>query len=552
MKTKFMIVGAFALLFMVQSCTKKKIEAPLPPVIVTPVDTTHRTPPTPTPPVSDYGTYVIKCFTETKYIEATGDLTYNQKYNDHAKLVKGVFSFGVLWQKWQVEYRKTVDSVKYYTIMNLHSGKVMNVVGGVTASDQKLEQLYYSGEDQQLWKIVPVDTSGYYHIVNKKSGLAVTYLNSSVSDTLVQQPLGKGDNQKWVFGSIPADSYRDDEITRYFQRDNKALGSVAWDQGNSIPLTWSSNDGKVLWVTQDAWDGSSFQSNMKFPCNYFFSYNNSIIIQQSKTDWTPDDPNMTINSPMGRPKQICSNQAGTDWSWPGPGVEITDKVYIQCGEGNGLTATNQSLYVLTQSTGTLWTSQRTAPAGMSGQARINYAVGMIKDSDGYVYAYGAEGTSFGYASNIYVARFPQSNPQSWTFWNGSGWGTDINTSAIITTSLANTSVVYCNGKYVLATMDCAFNCDVTRNIYTSTATNLTGPFSSKVQIYKLNDYFYGKYTRAYTLICHPEFDNGRNELLITYAVNYSACGVSECQGGWIDPNYYRIRALRIPYSKMGM
>jgi hypothetical protein len=329
---------------------------------------------------------------------------------------------------------------------------------------------------------------------------------------------------------------------------------VAWDQGSSIPLTWSGNNGKVLWVTQDAWDGVKLQANNMFRCTDFFDYNNSIIIQQDKNNWTPDDPNMTINSPMGRPKQICSNQPGTKWSWPGNGVEIGNKVYMHCGEGVDLSITNQSIYVLTQSTGTLWSVERTTPAGVTGQTDINYASGMVKASDGYVYVFGTHGTGFGYSNDVHVARFPVSNPMSWTFWNGSAWTATptTGTGARITDAKATVAITYVNGKYVMITMDQGFNCDNTRNIYTATSTSPTGPFTGQVQVYKINDYFRGQYTRYYTPNVHPEFDNGHNELLITYSVNQSACDVSDCIDNYIDPNYYRIRGVRVPYSKIGL
>lgn len=367
-------------------------------------------------------------------------------------------------------------------------------------------------------------------------------------------PVTAPPHQTWILTSLPAESYLDDEVTRYFQRNNPALGSVAWDQGSSIPLTWSSNNGKVLWVTQDAWDGAKLQSNNMFRCTDFFDYNNSIIIQQNKNDWAPDDPNMTIDSPMGRPKQICSNQPGTHWSWPSNGVEINNKVYMHCGEGVNLTLTNQSIYELTQSTGTHWTVQRLTPAGMSGQTTINYASGMVKASDGYVYVFGTEGIGFGYYNNVHVARFHTSDPMIWTFWNGSTWTSTPTpgSGARIAEGLATVAVNYVNGKYVLMTMDNGWSCESPRNIYMATSTSPTGPFTTRTMVYKINDFMNGQYTRYYTPNIHPHFDNGRNELLITYSVNQSACGVSDCVDGYIDPNYYRIRAVRVPYSKIGL
>jgi hypothetical protein len=505
---------------------------------------------------SQYGTYTIKSAAGNLFMEVTGNIGINEKFKDGTKIVQwSATSAGDLWQKWQVIYKQTVNNIAYYALMNLHSGKVLDVPNSATTNGLQLQQYRYNGTNAQLWEIREV--TGGYALINKGNGLAVTNLNSSTLNgtAIVQQTYSAGAaNQRWVLTALAADTYLDDEVTRYFQRNSTSLGSVAWDQGSSIPLTWSGNNGKVLWVTQDAWDGAKLQTNGMFNCTDFFDYNNSIIIQQDKTNWLPDDPNMTINSPMGRPKQICSNQAGTNWSWPGNGVEIGDKVYMHCGEGNGLNMTNQSIYVLTQSTGTLWTVQRTTPAGMSGQTNIGYAAGMVKASDGYVYVYGTQATSFGYLNNVHVARFSTSNPNSWTFWNGSSWTSTPTTGngARIAEGKGTVAINYVNGKYVMITMDQGFNCDAPRNIYTATSTSPTGPFSAAVEVYQIKDYFQGQYTRYYTPNVHPTFTNGRNELLITYSVNQSACGVSDCVNGFIDPNYYRIRGLRIPYSKIGL
>lgn len=601
--------------------------------------------------VNDYGTFTIQSAAGGLYIEISGNPGYNEKYKNGAKMSQyAATSAGDLWQKWQVIYEKYEGGVDYYALMNLHSGKYLDVPNSTNTSGIQLQQWEYNGSDAQLFELRELD--GGYAIINKGSGLAVTNQNSSTNNgtPIVQEEYSGGsstgeiilyqhcffggyavalnpgsynlsqlqalgvanddvssisipdgfevtfyeddffqgatltrdsdgdclvdegwndrmssvmvsstdetsaDNQKWILNALPADSYRDDVVTRYFQRNDPSLGSVAWDQGSSIPLTWGSNNGKVLWVTQDAWDGDKLQPNNMFNCSDFFSYNNSIVIQQDLNDWAPDDPNMTINSPMGRPKQICSNQPGTDWSWPSNGVEIGDKVYMHCGEGVGLGLTNQSIYVLTQNSGTHWEVQRTMPTGMSGQTTINYASGMVKANDGYVYVFGTEGIGFGYYNNVHVARFPTSDPMSWTFWDGSNWTNSPvpGTGARVAEGLATIAVNYVNGKYVMMTMDNGWSCEGPRNIYMATSNSPTGPFSARVMVYKINDHFKGQYTRYYTPNIHPHFDNGRNELLITYSVNQSACDLESCFDGYIDPNYYRIRAIRVPYSKIGI
>jgi len=504
--------------------------------------------------ISDYGTYTLKCQAGSKFMEVYGEITYNEKYKNNAKIVQNEATRIGIWQEWQVIYRKTLNGVKYFELMNLHSGKALAAPCVLAKSGLQLQQNSYTGDDLQLWEIRSVGITGYFNIINKKNGLAITNLKGSSSNNsaIVQEVPGAGEKQNWLFTSINADAYRDDVVVGFFERNDPSQGSVAFDQGNSIPLTWGKNNGKVLWVTQDAWDGKSLQPNNMFCCDDFFKYNNSMFVQQTKTDWSPTCPNIIIDSPMGRPRQICSNQPGTDWSWAGPGIEIGNKVYIHCGEGKGLGATEQSLYVLTQSEDSLWKSERTTPKGLSGQTAVIYAAGMVKASDNYVYCFGSHGN--GFQEDINVARFPVKNPQSWTFWDGSKWTEmpSTNKAASISSSLAVSYVAYCNGKYVMVTIDNGFMCSDKRNMYISTSTSPTGPFSERVLVYKIQEYFYGKYARYYTPCIHPESINGRDELLVTYSLNFSGCGVESCQNGYLDPYFYRVKGIRVPYSKIGL
>jgi hypothetical protein len=510
--------------------------------------------------ISDYDIYTFECLAGGKYMEVSGYPAYNEKYSDQRGITQYASSIsnGNIdgWQRWHVIYKTTVNNIKYYYIRNVFSGKLLDVPGGSHTSGIQLQQYaeFIFPVNQQLWSITATDSAGVYRIVNKGSGMAITNPGSSTSNgsAITQETAGTGNNQKWRLVKRDADTYRDDNVVRFFNRNSTSQGSVAFDEGTSIPLS----NGNVLWVTQDAWDGASLQSNGKFSCNSFFSYGNSILIQPSVNNWGPD---ATINitrdsSAQNRPKQICDIQSGNTFAWPGPGVEIGNHVYIQCGEGSGLTATNQSLYDLTLKSGSKWQVRRTLPAGMSGQAIINYAAGMEKAADGYVYAFGAQATGFGYTCNVYVARFPITNPQLWTFWNGTDWANApvSGNSARIGEGLGTATIAYVNGKYVMVTMDQGFNCDNTRNIYTATCSSPTGPFTTRTQVYTISEYLYGNYARYYTPAIHPEFVNGRNELLVTYCLNFSACGVEDCVDGYLDPYFYRVKGIRIPYAKIGL
>lgn len=512
---------------------------------------------------ADYITVSIKNVKSSKFLEVAGNPVQNAKFKDNALLQQWETSLSGTetnrWQKWHLIYQTTVNGTRYYHIRNLHSGKLVDVPSASGTSGTVLQQ--YAAfpllADQQLWSLTDIG-GGQYRIVNKGNSLSLSVAGGATGNgaQVIQETAVSDNKQYWTITEITPDTYRDDQVVRFFNRNSASLGSAAFDQGNTIPLTWGSNNGKVLWVTQDAWDGSQVQSNGMFNCGHFFSYNNSIFIQPSKTDWNPNNsPNMTIpNSTSGKPKQICNIQSGTTWSWPGPGVEIGDKVYMQCGEGNGLNATNQSLYRLTQSAGTQWTAERLMPNGFNNYTAISYSTGLVKPGDGYVYAFGSEATSFGYGSYIHVARFPESSPLQWQYWSGSAWTSSPTAGAAskIADARGSNSVAYVNGKYVLMTLDQGFNCDPDRSVYIATATSPTGPFTAQVKVYTILEYFKEQYTRYYTPVIHPEFNNGRNELLLTYSVNFSACGLDGCEGAWLDPYYYRLKGIRVPYSKIGL
>ncbi len=514
---------------------------------------------------TDYGTYTIYCVAGEKFMEVAGDILYNQKYHEGQKIVQEQAATAaggehMKWQKWHVIYQETVDGDDYYHIRNLHSGQLLEVPNGSGVAGLQLQQGAAVDDDRNLWRIVEAGTIGSYYVINKATGYALANKDGLATNgnPIVQEMLDPAlDRQRWVFTALAPDSYRDDVVVRFFNRNESHQGSVAFDQGNTIPLSYGSNDGKILWVTQDAWDGNNLQPNATFVCGGFHSYSNSVMIQPAKTDWNPANTgNVEIdNSSSGKPRQVFDIQPGTSWTWSGPGIEIGDKVYVHCLEGNGLEATNQSLYELTQNTaGSVWTAARTTPTGLSGNAAIRYDKGMVEGPDGYVYAFGGQSTAFGYSLNVHVARFPISDPQSWSFWDGAGWVNNPVTGAAagIAEGLGTVSVAFVNDKYVLLSMENGFNCDGDQRIYMSTADSPTGPFTAPVHVYTLNEYFYGQRARFYTPVIHPFFDNGQDELLVTYSLNFSACGLPSCQEGYQNPYYYRLKGIRIPYSMFGL
>lgn len=512
--------------------------------------------------ISDYGTYSIASAINTRVIQVQGNANFNEKYLDNATMNVGDAEIATgenlkRWQEWHIIYNSTVNDTKYYQIRNLFSGLFLNAYAAGEPVRQKLE--LKTTNDTQLWKIEESTQEGKYEISNKANGLYLTLSGTGNGIQITQEAKANADKQKWEITKLPNDSYRDGDVTNFFAR---TTGSVAFDQGNSIPLA----DGRVLWVTQDAWYQSSLAPNGNLYGNQFISYTNSIIIQPTATNWSPSAPMMTADGRAnGNVGNLIPKYPGKTWSWPGAGVQIGDDVYIHNREGQGLGTDDdhQSLFKLTPVTATHWKTERTTPAGLTASEKlVGFASGMVKANDGYVYVYGSrtDPNSFGFESFLHVARFPQNNTQNWTFWNGSAWVATASTAstAHIAKGLGTNFISYLNGKYIYLTMDQGFYCDIpSLNMYISTSTSPTGPFTARKLVYSFTEFYKGSNARVYTPLIHAHANNGKNELLLTYSMNFGACvntgdgAIKESDGNY-DPYYYRVKGVRIPYELLGL
>lgn len=511
------------------------------------------------PGISDYDTYSIATYNGTSVLQIEGQLTFNEKYKDNALVGVGapeVASGENLrrWQEWDIIFNSTADGVKYYRLRNLNSGMFLN---GVAAGSQVKQNWELKNNiDLQLWAIEESAEAGKYHIYNKANGLYLTLNGSALTSFRVTAEARQGnEKQRWAITKLPKDSYRDGDVTNFF---NRTTGSVAFDQGTSIPLS----DGRVLWVTQDAWYQGSLAANGNLLGNHTISYTNSIIIQPSINDWDPRAPMMTRSGAIHNIGNIAPVPAGSNRNWIGNGVELGNYVYIHGGEGNALSDVDQAIYKFAKQAGTQWNDvERLAIPNMSGQLAIVYSSGMVKANDGYVYVYGSRGepNSFGYGSFLHVARFPHNDPTKWTFWDGTNWANtpSIAANAQISKGKATNTVSYIKGKYVYLTMDQGYYCGIPSiNMYISTSTSPIGPFSEKKLVYNFTEFYHGFNAKIYTPALHVQSINGKNELLATYCINFGACSengdnVKESDGT-MDPYYYRVKGVRIPYSMIGL
>jgi hypothetical protein len=171
-----------------------------------------------------------------------------------------------------------------------------------------------------------------YKIINVGNGLAVTNEGASTSNgtAITQEPFVSGNtSQQWVLNSIAAESYRDDDVVNFFHRVN---GTVAFDEGKSIALTYGANSGKVLWITEDAYAADQLQSNGQLYCQ-FFKYHNSALLQPASHSWDQSlTPNITTtNSPISNLEIIESpGDHNSTYRWPGIGIEAGCKRIDPC------------------------------------------------------------------------------------------------------------------------------------------------------------------------------------------------------------------------------
>ncbi len=506
----------------------------------------------------DYGAYIITSSSNENALGIRGDILFNDKYWDHS-LVDAEPDEARKWQKWHLIFDSEVNGLKYFKIRNLFSGLYLTVPdsgyfnGICVYQDQLLES---ENIDFQQWRLNGVGDD-FYEIINKRGGLPLTLKVNEEGDRLaVLHTQGETASQHWKLNQIPFESYRDVQVQNFFRRNESWMGSVAFDQGNSIPLTWGDNAGKILWITEDAWDAEQMLGPDVLNGNSFFKYNNSILIQPSKDNWNAGDALNMTNPDTKHPNrayQIMDIQDGMDWTWPGVGLEIDDKVYVYAGEGKGLEAMNDALYILQQGSGTSWTVERTTPVNVGG------ADGMVRGDDGYVYCYSHEANDgIGYSSNVFVRRYRESDPLlDWELWNGSGWSTNPLTKVAVTSSKATTSVGKVGDVYIMMSMDMGFWCTEERNIYLSYAYSPTGPWSQKVKVCEIQEYINGDQARFYTPIVHPHFINDQNELLLTFCLNFSACDqaysyIDENGNKALNAYYYRLKAIRVPLSLIGL
>lgn len=528
---------------------------------------------------ASYACFVITNVFSNQVLEVRNDSTllYPQNYNVQQDTA-GNTALGINGhQKWYLIQQSTgaITGSTPFKIMNVENGLYLEAPNNISGTQLWVD--HSNSSSAEIWFLQQVPGQDYY-VIKNANGLVLT--DHSLTPDIItpsllpgapitEESLTNSTGQNWTLTSIQSEAYRDDNVVTFFHRGNVPNTTVAFDQGNSIPLTSGPNKGKVLWIAEDSFASNELQPNGQLYC-WFFEYHNSALLQPSINNWdSASTPNITTTSNAStgvNELEIIKSPGIHDqtFSWPGVGVEIGNNVVLYTYESaNDSLPPNQVLNIIQEKSGTTWGNvTRITPSGLSGQTTIDYAVGMIKNpTNDTVYCYGAEGTSFN-ANSIFLARYPANNPSLWSFWTGHNWASKPDLTSSLSGQLtigsgtsvqSNCNISYVNGKYVMMQMDLGFVCNPSPHcIYISTATSPFGPFTAPKKVYTIQDTYHGNLARFYTACIHGEFVNGKNELLVTYCLNYSSCSTQTCFNNNLDPNFYQVKGVRIPYSTIGL
>ncbi len=333
-------------------------------------------------------------------------------------------------------------------------------------------------------------------------------------------------------------SYKDLFFTDFFKCTE---GWIAGDGAYSIPV----NDNKSLWTFGDSYIDSYDSETGAVPC-LFQARTAAVLI-----DIMNPTVKSTIRNSSGEKTLFTYGNDRKFWFWPSAGFTDNDTVYVFL---NRLRATGErGMWGFAGvDTGYVAKMHGTDFSAISysilpGTDSINFGVSVIEQAN-YTLVYGIRDNGFG--NDLFVARFKKGNLYgSWEYFDGEEWSSDIKEIKKIHSEFtASFYICKIKNTYALITTEFSVGCDQGKNIFAATSVNPWGPFAGQHSVWQVDDTLNGHFPFFYMANAHPEFDNGNEELLITYCINgYGTC-VETCNDNKMDPDVYRPKAIRVPYS----
>lgn len=525
-KFPFLFLMGIVTLIAFQNCTKPEIAEDKTGTIISEADKVSDA-------ITD-GTYKISPFNQTARAIGLSQLLQD----DSVRVQLRDYSDDSTNHLWH--FTKIGDG--YFRISNAYSGKVLTAPASGTNEGKQLFQLRYDTSDNQLWRIRRPRMNAA-KFVNKATGLCINLeSNGNITEQVIEE---KDTNQIWSLRPVKA-IYVDVDATNFFRRTE---GWIASDGASSVLM----NNGKVAWFMGDAHIDDYFYGSGKVWC--LFQVRNAGLLQPASHSWNWHETSTLVGNPFPGFDSYLKNKPSDDyWMWPGCGFQVSgnDTVYVY---NQPLKSTGSGAWSWADDGNPIWAKIRSSDMKvveysepMQSFNGINFGLGFEKENDGYIYAFGGKGT-FIY-SNVYVARFPANNPNArWSFWTGTGWSKNVKDIRRITEAASNgAAVVKYNGKYICISTEFSVGCDQGTHIYAAVSNSPTGPFTWRRIFYEIPDRLQGHSPFFYTPNGHPQFKTANDELLITYCINgYGDC-VNTCKNGKMDPDLYRPKAIRVPFS----
>lgn len=142
------------------------------------------------------------------------------------------------------------DPNKCYRIVAKHSGKVLKIKNGSNANGQLVQQgAWNESQLDNRWNVINLN-NGYYKIVNVQSGKAMDVAGSSMSNgaDIIQWPYNGTNNQQWKIISLGNGEYRFEA-----RHSGKALdisGNSQAEGAQAIQWTWHGGNNQRFYIEE--------------------------------------------------------------------------------------------------------------------------------------------------------------------------------------------------------------------------------------------------------------------------------------------------------------
>ncbi len=347
-----------------------------------------------------------------------------------------------------------------------------------------------------------------------------------------------------IYGVAQSPAYKDEVFTEYFRRNSEWVAS---DGTISVPLP----NGRSLWLMGDSHIDGLNQADTTLPC--LFQVRNAILVQNNASPNEIETILDNTQSGVNRtPVKLGINDSR--YFWPGHGYAYGDTavVFWQLYEGAAMTHVgNYASKIYTKNIADASSIKKLEKLPVPDEFEFGNSV-VVDSANNYIYFYGIKKDWI--ILRPYVARIPLGADifSPWEFFDGTGWTTDVETSAQVLESMndyvsASFSVVKLQDKYYMISQDIGFlTCGLGRDIFSWESDSPEGPFTNKKIIYTIEDKYRGEYLITYNANAHPQFIRN-NEMLISYNVNRTC--TDYCSSPFTDrynADMYRPKFVRVP------